>query len=151
MATSWLTRWFTNKVRPVRRPVRKKIDHGRFLPQVEPLDERLLPAVTATFSAAAGQLRIVGDELDNTIVVSRDAAGTILVNAARLAASSRRTSPSERVAWCRQRAIPQRPRGAAPAMMLLTFVTGTVTDSSRHENGSIVRPATNRQPGNRVE
>jgi hypothetical protein len=34
MATSWLTRVFTNKVRPVRRPVRKKISHGRFLPQV---------------------------------------------------------------------------------------------------------------------
>ena len=80
MATSWLTRVFTNKVRPVRRPVRKKISHGRFLPQIERLDERLLPAVTATFSGAAGQLRIVGDELDNTVVVSRDAAGTILVN-----------------------------------------------------------------------
>jgi Ca2+-binding RTX toxin-like protein len=80
-----LTRWFTNKVRPVRRPVRKKIDHRRFLPQVEPLDERVLPAVTATFSAAAGQLRIVGDELDNTVVVSRDAAGTILVNGGAIA------------------------------------------------------------------
>jgi Ca2+-binding RTX toxin-like protein len=80
MATSWLTRWFTNKVRPVRQPVGKKIHHGRFLPKVELLDERVLPAVTATFSAAAGQLRIVGDELDNTVVVSRDAAGTILVN-----------------------------------------------------------------------
>jgi Ca2+-binding RTX toxin-like protein len=78
MATSWLTRWFTNKVRPVRRPVRKKAHHGRFLPQVEPLDERVLPAVTATFSA--GTLRVAGDEQDNTIVVSRDAAGTILVN-----------------------------------------------------------------------
>jgi hypothetical protein len=40
----------------------------------------MLPAVTATFSAAAGTLRIVGDELDNTVVVSRTAAGVILVN-----------------------------------------------------------------------
>jgi Ca2+-binding RTX toxin-like protein len=75
---SWLTRVFTSKVRPVRRPVRKKIDHGRFLPQGEPLAERVLPAVTATFSA--GTLRVAGDEQDNTIVVSRDASGTILVN-----------------------------------------------------------------------
>src|SRR5439155_5062723 len=80
MATSWLTRWFTTKVRPVRRPVRTKFDHGRFLPKVEPLGERVLPAVTATFSAAGGILRVVGDALDNTIVVSRTAAGTTLVN-----------------------------------------------------------------------
>jgi Ca2+-binding RTX toxin-like protein len=60
--------------------VGKKIDHGRFLPRVEPLDERLLPAITASFSAAAGELRVVGDDQDNTIVVSRTTAGTILVN-----------------------------------------------------------------------
>jgi len=47
---------------------------------VESLDERVTPAVTATFSAAAGQLKIIGDAQDNTFVVSRDAAGTILVN-----------------------------------------------------------------------
>ena len=52
MAQSWLTHWFTNKVRPVRRPVRKRVDHGRFRPQVEALAERVMPAVTATFSAA---------------------------------------------------------------------------------------------------
>src|SRR5262245_53114109 len=48
--------------------------------QVEPLGERVRPAVTATFSAAGAVLRVVGDALDNTVVVSRDAAGTILVN-----------------------------------------------------------------------
>jgi Ca2+-binding RTX toxin-like protein len=80
MARSWLTHWFTNKVRPVRRPVRKTIYHGRFRPKVEALDERVLPAVTATFSPVGGLVRVVGDALDNTVVVSRDAAGTILVN-----------------------------------------------------------------------
>ena len=47
---------------------------------LELLDRRVLPAVTATFSAAQGVLTVIGDAQDNTIVVSRDAAGTILVN-----------------------------------------------------------------------
>src|SRR5262249_19595446 len=72
-----------NKARPVRRPARKKIHHGRYLPQVEPLAERVLPAVTATL--AAGELRVTGDDLDNVITISRDAAGTILVNNGALA------------------------------------------------------------------
>ena len=38
------------------------------------------PAITASFSVANGVLSIFGDELDNTLVASRDAAGTILVN-----------------------------------------------------------------------
>jgi hypothetical protein len=80
MARSWLTPWFTNKVRPVRRPAHKKVEHGRFRPQVEALAERVLPAVTATFVAADGTLRVVGDALDNTVVVSRNAAGAISVN-----------------------------------------------------------------------
>ena len=80
MAQSWLTHWFTNEVRPVRRPVRKKVGTGRFRPQVEALAERVMPAVTATFSAAGAVLKVVGDALDNTVVVSRDAGGTILVN-----------------------------------------------------------------------
>src|SRR5262245_2881685 len=71
MATSWLTRWYTYTVRPVRRPVRTKARPGWFRPKVEALAERVLPAVTAIFSAAAGQLRIVGDDQDNTVVVSR--------------------------------------------------------------------------------
>ena len=47
---------------------------------LELLDRRILPAVTATFSAAQGVLTVIGDAHDNTIVVSRDAAGSILVN-----------------------------------------------------------------------
>jgi Ca2+-binding RTX toxin-like protein len=44
----------------------------------EQLGMRLTPAVNAFFSA--GGLTVIGDALDNTIAVSRDAAGTILVN-----------------------------------------------------------------------
>jgi hypothetical protein len=47
---------------------------------LESLDDRIVPSVTSTFSAATGVLTVAGDDLDNTIVVSRDAAGTILVN-----------------------------------------------------------------------
>jgi len=47
---------------------------------LELLDRRVLPAVSATFSAAQGLLTVIGDAKDNTIVVSRDAAGSILVN-----------------------------------------------------------------------
>src|SRR3954454_13447650 len=50
------------------------------LTRLELLDRRILPAVTATFSAVSGLLRVVGDDQDNTVVVSRDAGGTILVN-----------------------------------------------------------------------
>jgi Ca2+-binding RTX toxin-like protein len=46
----------------------------------ELLDRRVLPAVTATFSAIQGVLTVNGDANDNTIAVSRDAAGRILVN-----------------------------------------------------------------------
>src|SRR3954465_5502965 len=37
-------------------------------------------ATTATFSAASGQLTVTGDAADNSILLSRDAAGRILVN-----------------------------------------------------------------------
>src|SRR5262249_13689975 len=44
--------------------------------------ERSWPAVPSTLSAATGVLTVAGDDLDNTIVVSRDTAGAILVNGA---------------------------------------------------------------------
>jgi Ca2+-binding RTX toxin-like protein len=37
-------------------------------------------AIKATFSPSAGVLSVLGDQLDNTIVTSRNAAGQILVN-----------------------------------------------------------------------
>ena len=45
MAISWVSRWFVNKTRTVHRPVRAKVDHGRFRPLVEALTERVMPAV----------------------------------------------------------------------------------------------------------
>jgi Ca2+-binding RTX toxin-like protein len=39
-----------------------------------------LAATTATFNPNTGQLTVIGDSLDNSITVSRDAAGRILVN-----------------------------------------------------------------------
>jgi hypothetical protein len=47
---------------------------------IELLDRRILPAVTATFFPVGGLLKVVGDALDNTVVVSRNAAGMIFVN-----------------------------------------------------------------------
>lgn len=47
---------------------------------IETLQDRLTPAVTAAFSPAAGLLTVFGDASDNTITVSRNAAGTLLVN-----------------------------------------------------------------------
>jgi Ca2+-binding RTX toxin-like protein len=47
---------------------------------IELLDRRIMPAVTATFSLTQGVLTVLGDAQDNTISVSRDAAGSILVD-----------------------------------------------------------------------
>src|SRR5438046_38025 len=40
---------------------------GRYLPALENLSERILPAVTASFIPSAGILTVLGDNLDNTI------------------------------------------------------------------------------------
>jgi Ca2+-binding RTX toxin-like protein len=76
----WIRRVFNKQFKPSPRPRRKRADQGRFVPTCEPLDERVLPAVTASFSGGAGVLTVFGDAGNNTIVVSRDVAGTILVN-----------------------------------------------------------------------
>jgi Ca2+-binding RTX toxin-like protein len=54
--------------------------HPVELTGLELLDRRVLPAVTATFSAAQGVLTVMGDAHDNTIAVSRNAGGKIFVN-----------------------------------------------------------------------
>jgi Ca2+-binding RTX toxin-like protein len=47
---------------------------------LEPLEDRVAPAITASFLPSAGILTVFGDSLNNTIVISRNAAGTLLVN-----------------------------------------------------------------------
>ncbi len=79
MALSWVSRML-KKSRTVSRSQGRRPNAGRFLPAFEPLGERILPAVTASFLPASGILSVFGDAQNNTIVVSRDAAGKLLVN-----------------------------------------------------------------------
>src|SRR5215218_7933133 len=51
-----------------------------FAGHLETLEARKYFAVTASFSPGAGLLSVFGDNLDNNITVSRNAAGTILLN-----------------------------------------------------------------------
>lgn len=48
--------------------------------RLDPLDARVVPTVTASFAAGLGTLSVFGDAQGNTISVSRDAAGKLLVN-----------------------------------------------------------------------
>lgn len=80
MILSWLRLLLKKKSRPVVRSARRGPAPGRFLPALESLGERIAPAVTASFSAQTGILAVLGDNLDNTIQVGRDAAGTIRIN-----------------------------------------------------------------------
>jgi Ca2+-binding RTX toxin-like protein len=78
MSKSTFGRLFGNREpsRRSARPDRKAVRCAGF----DLLDRRLLPAITATFNPAAGLLTVLGDAQANTIVVSRNAAGTIFVN-----------------------------------------------------------------------
>ena len=60
-------------------PVRNRRGRNRVL-AFEQLGARINLAVTASFSPLAGILTVIGDELGNNIQVSRNAAGSILVN-----------------------------------------------------------------------
>jgi Ca2+-binding RTX toxin-like protein len=60
--------------RPSRRVRRAKLSG------FDRLETRATPAITAIFSPGAGLLTVLGDALNNSIVVNRNAAGTILVN-----------------------------------------------------------------------
>jgi Ca2+-binding RTX toxin-like protein len=62
-----------------RRPQRT-MRNRQFRPALETLGDRIVPAVTASFSPGSQILTVFGDSAANTIVVSRDAAGKILVN-----------------------------------------------------------------------
>jgi Ca2+-binding RTX toxin-like protein len=52
----------------------------RFVPSLMAFEAREVPAVVATFLASSGTLSVFGDNLDNNIEISRNAAGQILVN-----------------------------------------------------------------------
>ena len=61
------------------RPPRKARRRHRTL-SFEQMGARITPAVNAFFSPVAGVLTVIGDNADNSIEISRDAAGTIQVN-----------------------------------------------------------------------
>jgi Ca2+-binding RTX toxin-like protein len=79
MSRSTLYQWIRQLTRSSR-PARNKRRPSRLLSGLEPLEERVVLSVSASFIPAAGVLNVLGDFADNNIVVSRDAAGHILVN-----------------------------------------------------------------------
>jgi Ca2+-binding RTX toxin-like protein len=62
------------------RSTAKRPRQGRATLGVELLADRIAPAIVAVFSPQASVLTVFGDNQDNTITVSRNAAGAILVN-----------------------------------------------------------------------
>jgi Ca2+-binding RTX toxin-like protein len=76
MAMSWFERMLKRK--PCK--ARSQSKPRRFVPELESFGDRVLLSVTASFIPSAGILTVFGDSLANQIVVSRDAAGQILVN-----------------------------------------------------------------------
>ncbi len=76
MAMSWWKRLRNKKSRKTRNNHRPR----GFVPTLEQLGDRILPSVTAMFNLGQGVLTVFGDNLDNNIVLSRDATGHILVN-----------------------------------------------------------------------
>jgi len=69
-------RWLRPRFRVSRRSRRSR----PFALHLHELNPRIVPAITATFSAHPGVLSVFGDAQDNTLTVSRDTAGNILVN-----------------------------------------------------------------------
>ena len=63
-----------------RQPVRRSRRHSRIVADTQSLETRQVLSVNAFFSARAGTLTVLGDGQDNTIEISRNAAGAIQVN-----------------------------------------------------------------------
>jgi len=76
MARTTFAQWVKSYV--THRRIKRSPRRPRRVPQFESLAPRITPAINAFFTG--GQLVILGDAADNTIVVSRDAAGVIKVN-----------------------------------------------------------------------
>ena len=68
------------KKRSPRHAATRRKRPARVVSGFESMEPRLMLAVTASFAPQAQTLMIMGDAANNTIEVSRDAAGTILVN-----------------------------------------------------------------------
>src|SRR5215475_5887126 len=78
MSRMTFNQWALNLVR--RQPKKRKAHTKRRTLAFEQLGERIVLSATAQFSATTGLLSVFDDNLNNTIVISRDAAGKILVN-----------------------------------------------------------------------
>lgn len=75
---SW-TQWFLQKFRLPRAVKARRKSLSRTM-TFETLHERITPAVNAFFTPGVGVLTVNGDNANNTIDISRNAAGQILVN-----------------------------------------------------------------------
>jgi Ca2+-binding RTX toxin-like protein len=80
MATFSLYRAWISTIRRALSGSLQKRSQCSFFPSLEQLADRIVPAITATFRPSTGVLTVLGDSADNTITVSRDAGGHILVN-----------------------------------------------------------------------
>ncbi len=78
MFRRFLKRFDRNRHR--RRSAGEKLWKNKAWLNLEPLSDRVLPSVSAIFVSGAKLLSVFGDSHDNNIVISRDAAGKILVN-----------------------------------------------------------------------
>jgi Ca2+-binding RTX toxin-like protein len=73
--------WFTVLSRGARRRAGRSVARPtRFLPAIQPLEGRKVPAVTAVFNPGLGTLAVFGDSADNAIAIDRDSLGVIRVN-----------------------------------------------------------------------
>ncbi len=82
MLSAFLTNLFKNRTlfgKP-RRPAARRRQRSSLGYGIEGLEQRIVPAIVASFSPGAGVLSVFGDAQDNTIEVSRNAAGSLLVN-----------------------------------------------------------------------
>ena len=78
MSRMTFNQWALNLIG--RRPKARKTRNKRRTLAFEQLGERIVLSATASFSATTGVLSVFGDAQANTLVVSRDAAGKLLVN-----------------------------------------------------------------------
>src|SRR5262249_8591295 len=79
MFKNWLTWLRNNRTAPRRSSARRA---GRFVPVVELLETRLVSSFTTSFNSSLRQLTITDDSASDTVVLSRNSRGAILVNGA---------------------------------------------------------------------